>query len=369
TRREERMRIHDRLETLALDIRYAMRGIRTRPGFTLAVTLTLALGIGATTAIYSVVQAVLLRPLPYAEVDRATMVWNHWTNWPRTWLSEPEAYEYAAQKDVFEAFAPFTTGAVNLTSGEGDPERINVGFVSAPIFAVTGVRPLIGRPFSTAEDVPQGPRVVILSEPLWRRRFSADRTIIGKTIDLNARSYQVVGIVAGDFRLPLEFAGDHAQAFVPLQLNPPTEDNRGSHYLNAVARLRPGITLPQAQSRMTEYIERFKRERKDTYGPEFGITLVSVTEQVRGDITPILLVLLGAVSFELLIACANVANLLLSRSESRHREIAVRTALGASNGRIAAQLLTESVVLALLGGLLGLGLAAWLARALSSANL
>jgi putative ABC transport system permease protein len=368
-RREERMHFGDRIDTFARDVRYTLRGIRTRPGFTAAVVLTLALGIGATTAIYSVVQAVLLRPLPYAYADRTVMVWNHWTDWPRTWLSIPEAYDYARQTEVFEAFAPFTTGALNLTSGDGDPERINVGLVSAPLFEVTGRRPLTGRTFTTTEDVPNGPRIVMLSEQLWRRRFAEDPGIVGKDITLNGASYQVVGIVGEDFRLPIEFAGDFAQAYVPLQLPPSNEDDRGSHYLHAVARLRSGLSTGQAQRGMTEFIERFKREHKDSYGPEFGITIVPVSEQIRGDIRPVLFVLLGAVSFVLLIGCVNVANLLLSRAEARHREIAVRTALGASSARLAVQLLTESMVLAVMGGVLGVLLATWLARVLSSANL
>jgi predicted permease len=296
------------------------------------------------------------------------MVWNHWTNWPRTWLSEPEAYEYAQQRDVFESFAPFTTGSLNLTSGEGDPERLSVGVVTPAVFDVTGVRAIRGRVFTSSEGIPNAPRVVLISEELWRRRFAGDRAIVGKTLDLSGEAYQVVGILPADFRLPLQFAGDYAQAFVPLTLGPPDENQRGSHGLNAVAKLRPGVTLEHAQRRMTDYIERFKKERH-MYGPEFGITLVSVKDQVNGDIKPVLLVLLGAVSFVLLIACANVANLVLSRAESRHREIAIRTALGATNRRIAMQLLTESVVLAVLGGVLGLALAAWLARALSGANL
>jgi predicted permease len=369
TRREDRLRLRDRVESLMYDVRYALRGIRARPGFTSAVVLTLALGIGATTAIYSVVQAVLLRPLPYTNADRAVVVWNHWTNWPRTWLSQPEVYDYAAQRDVFDAFAAFTTGSLNLTSGDGDAERLNIGVVQPSIFDVTGVRAVAGRLFATPEGEPNAPRVVLISESLWKRRFAEDRQIIGKTIDLSGDPYEVVGVLPADFRLPLQFAGEYAQAFVPLQLGPLDEDQRGSHGINAVARLRPGLSIEHAQRRLTDYIERFKRERPLTYGPDFGITLVSLTDQVRGDVRPILLVLIGAVSFVLLIACVNVANLLLSRAEARHREIAVRAALGASHRRIAMQLLTESVVLALVGGALGVLLAGLLARSLSGANL
>jgi putative ABC transport system permease protein len=369
SRREERIRMQDRIETLIRDMRYALRGIRSKPGFATAIVLTLALGIGATTAIYSVVEAVILRPLPYADSDRVVMVWNHWTNWPRTWLSEPEVHDYAERTDVFQSFAGYSAGAANLTSGDGDPERIQMGVVQASFFAATGARPLAGRVFTKEEDVPNGPRVVVLGESIWRRRFGADRSIVGKNIEMNGRQVQVIGILPEDFRLPTQFAGRHAEAYLPIQLGPKNEDDRGSHYLSAVARLRPGITVAQAQSRITAYIEQFKRDNKDVYGAEFGIDLLPIAEQVRGDIRPVLLVLLAVVSFVLLIACANVANLLLSRAESRQREIAVRAALGASNGRIASQLLTESVVLAFAGGILGLGVAWLLVRAISSAGL
>ena len=368
-RREVEMRLRDRLDSVRQDIHYALRSIRARPAFTAAVVLTLALGIGATTAIYSVVQAVLLEPLPYTRPDRTVMVWNHWTNWPRTWLSEPEAYDYAQQRDVFESFAPFTSGSLSLTSGAGDPERLNVGAVAPALFDVTGTRALAGRVFLASEGQPNAPRVVLITQALLERRFGGDRSIVGRTIDLDGEAYEVVGVLPASFRLPLEFAGEHAQAFVPLTLGPPKEDDRANHGLNAVARLRAGVTIVQAQRRMTEYIERFKRDHENVYGPDFGITLVSLSDQVRGDVRPILLVLLLAVSFVLLIACANVANLVLSRAEARQREIAVRMALGAGRGRIVAQLLTENLVLATLGGVLGLSLAAWLARLLSTANL
>ncbi|HJQ20500.1 MAG TPA: ABC transporter permease [Gemmatimonadaceae bacterium] len=368
-RRERHMSAQDRLETLARDARYALRNVRNRPGFTAAIVLTLALGIGATTAIFSVVQAVILRPLPYADADRMAMIWTHWTNWPRTWLSGAEYYDYVAQTDVFQSVSAFSTGAANISGGEGDPERVNAGYATASIFDVTATRPMLGRPYTRVEDVPNGPRVILLGEDFWRRRFAANPAIIGTPIQVNGASVLVIGVMPAAFRLPTQFAGDRADVFLPLQLGPPREDDRGSHYLNAVARLRPGVTLDQAQSRISTFIERFKVEHPNTYGPEFGVTLVSMADQVRGDIRPILLVLLGAVSFVLLIACTNVANLLLSRAETRHREIAVRTALGASNGRIAAQLLTESVVLSLAGGVLGVVIATGVTRALSRANL
>jgi predicted permease len=367
--REDRMRLRDRLDTLWQDLRYAVRGIRRAPGFAAAVIVTLALGIGANTAIFSVVRAVLLRPLPYPAADRLVVVWNHWTNWPRTWLSQPEVADYAAQRTVFERFAAFTNGAMNVTGVSSHPERVAVGLVEASIFDVTGVRPLLGRTFTTPEDTPHGPRAVMLLEDFWQRRYAGDRALLGKMIQLDGQPYTVVGIVPRDFRLPLEFAGDHAQALVPLQLGPPDENQRGSHGYNAVAKLAPGVSLAQAQRRTDAFIARLKAEHPNNYGPEFGVLLVTAGDQVRGDVKAVLLVLLGAVSFVLLIGCANIANLLLARAESRGREIAVRTALGAGRARLTLQLLTESVVLALVGGALGLVIATWAVRSVGATNL
>ncbi|AHG88665.1 permease [Gemmatirosa kalamazoonensis] len=374
-RREDRMHRHDLLETLSRDLRQALRGLRRAPGFTLAVAVTLALGIGANTAVFSVVRAVLLRPLPYADPAHLVVVWNHWPESPRTWLSQPEAYDYAAHRTTFERFAAFSDNAMNVTGGCApevvgcEAERVRVGVAEASLLDVLGVRPLLGRNFTRDEDVPNGARVALLHEDFWRRRYGADPRIVGRTIRLDATPVTVVGVLPSAFRLPLEFAGDHAQLLLPLRLGPPDENERGAHRLNAVAKLPPGLTPAAAQRRVDAFMADLRREHEHDYGPNFGVTLVPVAEQVRGDVRPLLLVLVGAVSFVLLVGCANVANLLVARAERRGREVAVRRALGAGRGRLAAQVLMESVVLALGGGALGLLLAAWATRALAAAPL
>ena len=367
TRRERRMQWNARIDALRQDVRYALRGIRRAPGFAAAVIATLALGIGANTAIFSVVHGALLSPLPYGHPDRVVQVWNHWRNWPRTWLSRPEVYDYAQDSAVFSSFAAYTTGAVNITGG-GDAERVNAGFIQASLFDVAGVHPYLGRAFTAAEDRPNGPRAVILLEDFWRRRYAGDPSIVGRTILVNDQPYTVVGIVPRDFRLPLQFAGDHAQLLLPIQLGPVNESERGGHDYDAMARLAPGITLARAQQRLDARIARIKRQYPAQYGAEFGATLVPVADQVRGDVRPVLYVLLGAVSFVLLIACANVASLFVARAEARSREIAVRAALGAGRARLASQFITECLVLAVCGGALGLAFAFVFVRAITHAN-
>jgi predicted permease len=368
-RKEKRMRIHHHLGVLRQDVHYALRGIRRAPGFAAAVIVTLALGLGANTAIFSIVRGVLLRPLPYTDPAHLVVVWNHWTGWPRTWLSQPEVYDYARDTRTFAGFAAFTTGALNVTGDGGSAERVSVGYMQASLLDVTGVHPIMGRSFTAAEDQPNGPRAVLLLQDFWERRYGGDRSIIGRTIRLDDQPYTVVGILPSGFRLPLEFAGAHAQLFVPLQLGPPDETQRGSHGYNAVARLAPGMTLSGAQQRLDALVTRIKARHGNQYGPEFGATLVSIAEQVRGDVRPVLYVLLGAVSFVLLIACANVASLFLARTESRARELAVRAALGAGRRRLATQLLTESILLALCGGVLGVLLAIWAVHGLAAMDL
>ena len=353
------------MDTLLQDLRYGARSLGRSPAFTAVAVLALALGIGANSAVFSMVDGVLLRPLPYGNADRAVMLWSTWPGYDRTWLSEPEVVDYRSQRQVFDIVAPFSLGSATLT-GDGEPERVRAASLSAEVLPALGVTPTLGRNFTAAEDLPDSlaGRVALLSHALWRRRYAGDPSVVGRAIQVGLRSFTVVGVLPDEFRLPNDFVGEPVQLYSPIGLDPnPDPDSRGNHGLYAVARLAPGVTPERAQVAMSAFVSDMKR-RHDAYGPEFDLRVVSARDQVSGDVRPALLVMLGAVALVLLVACANVANLLLARAEARHRELAIRSALGAGRTRIVRQLLAESLLLATAGAALGLALAAAGLRAL-----
>jgi len=352
--------------TLLQDLRYAIRTLLKQPAFTLVALLTLALGIGANTAIFGIVNAVLLRPLPYHEPDRIVLLWSHWTNWTKTWLSEPELADYQRQARSLEHVAAFSSTSFNLTGGPGsEPLRVLAAQVQSGMFAALGATPIAGRVFTADEDRPGRERVVMLTEGLWRSQFGSDPSIVGRTIDLDATPYTVVGVLPAALRLPLDYANrTFTQIWVPLALGPTDPQERGNHGLNALGRLTPGVSLSQAQAEIDTITRGFQQQYPNNYDTAFGLTLVPAPLEVFGDVRPALLVLLLAVGAVLLIACANVANLLLARSEGRQKELALRLALGAGRHRIVRQLLTESMLLALVGGVAGAALAYGLTQAL-----
>jgi putative ABC transport system permease protein len=324
---------------------------------------TMALGIAATTAVFSVVHSVLLTPLPYANPAGLVMIWNHWTGWPSTWLSNPEFADYRDKARSFSAVGAFTSDERNLTGGDV-PERVRVGTATASVFTTLGAAAERGRVYTDAEDVPGGPRVAVISDGLWRRRFAADPTIIGRQILLDDSSTTIIGVMPAGFQLPLDFGAEPMDLWVPLALGtiPPTP--RGSHYLNVIARMRPAVT-PAAADREVRAMSAQMVATYPQYDPAFGSFTRSVSGQVLGDIRPTLILLLGAVGCVMLIACANVTNLLLSRAHARERELVIRATLGASPWRLVRDLFRQSILLALVSGAIGVVVAAVLVHAIA----
>ncbi len=340
-------------DTAWQDVRFGARTLLRNPGFAAIAILTLALGIGANAAIFSVVNAVLLRPLPWREPGRAVMIWSRWTAFDKTWVATGEVVDYRKRSRTLSEIAIWGDGQVNLT-GDGEPERVASGSVSANLFSTLGVTPILGRTFTAEEDLPNGPNLVVLGFALWNRRYHADPAVIGRAIQINGRAYQVLGVMPPDFVLPTDFQNPQpSQLWVPLQMDPASTDH-GSHGYYAAGRLVPGATVEQAAAEMSGIARAMTNEGLYPPQMQFDTVVLSLTDEVVGSVRRSVWLLFAAVGFLLLIACANVANLLLARAEARQREIAVRSALGAGSWRVLRQMLTESLVLSIVSAIVGL---------------
>jgi putative ABC transport system permease protein len=356
-------------DTLRQDIKGGLRGLWKSPGFASAALITLALGIGATSAIFSVVNAVLLTPLPYDAPQRRVMVWSRWVSFDKTWVSTQEVWDYRDRAKTMTAIGFWSSGFQNLTEA-GEPVRLNVGFVSANTFDVLGTRPILGRTFTPEEDRPNGPPLVVLGYPLWQAQFAADPAIIGRKILLNEIPVEIIGVMPEGFRLPTDFnvdAAEPTQLWRPVQVDS-TNLVRGSHGFYAAAVLGPGQSPASASAELQAITRRLTDEGQYPPAMRFTAFAVGLDQEIRGEVRPAMWLLMAAVGFLLLIACVNVANLLLVRGDARLREMAVRTAIGAAPNRLVRQLFTESVVLAILGAVLGLALAAIALRVLISVD-
>jgi len=357
------------MDTLWQDLRYAARMLARNPGFTTVAVLTLALGIGANTAIFSVINGVLLRPLPYPEPNRITTLWN--TNLQlgvaKTTVSPVDFRDWQRMNQSFSHMASYAYGSYVLT-GDHDPVRLLTARVTPDFFAVMGVEPMLGRAFVAEDDEPRAGKVVVLSHSLWQQQFAADPAIVGKTLTLDGEAHEVRGVMPPGFGFPNGRDVWAPQAYPPARFEPP---QRGAIYLQAVARLKPSVTVEAAQAEMAAIARQLEQQYPETNQGR-SVLVLSLHDDIVGEVRLALWVLLGAVGFVLLIACANVANLSLARTAARQKEVAVRIALGAGRARLMRQFLTESALLGLSGAVAGLLFALWgldLLRTLGTGNL
>lgn len=357
------------METLRKDITYGVRTLIKSPGFTAVAILALTLGIGANTAIFSVVNSVLLRPLPYSDPGRLVQLWEEKASKGRNEIpaSYPNFVDWRDENHSFEHVVAYSDWTFNLT-GTREPERIRSAIVSPAFFSTLGIKPIRGRVFLSGEDERGKDLVAVIGESLWQRRFDSDPNIVGRSINLDDKSFTVVGVIARGVQAPLQ--SDEIELWAPVS-HGFALTNRQGHYLNVIARLKPDATTQQSQTEMNTIASRLQQQYPES-NKELGVRVVSLGEQIVGNSRTSLLVMLGAVVFVLLIGAANVANMLLARAAARQKEMAIRTALGAGRWRIVRQLLTESLLLSLISGILGLLVALWgieLLVALSPADL
>jgi putative ABC transport system permease protein len=351
------------MDAFLKDLKHSIRMFLKNPSFTLTAIAALALGIGANTAIFSIVNTVLLKPVPFPDPERLVMLMNTSPQGSFGAASPAKFQHWRSQTTVLQDVAAYRTGVVNFTGGD-IAEQLRSAQVSEAYFRCFGAPIVRGRTFSAEEDAPKGPKVALISYGLWQRRFASDPQIVGRTISLSGDSHVIIGIVGPDF--DVRQFGPAPDVWVPFQLDPNTTDQ--GHYFQVAGRLKGGIPLAQAQSRLQISAQEYMTKFPNSLGKNGGFTVITMREALVKDVRASLLVLVGAVGFVLLIACANVANLLLVRATGRKREIAIRTAIGAGRGRIIRQLLTESVLLSLAGGVLGLALGYLGIRALMSVN-